>query len=174
VTRMTSGSKPLVMYQVGENEFMLVYDWGACFVTKCGCDSLTPFSHTRCPLRGHADVFLLDGELSRNGNFLRWNLTPTNCAFRSPHLLLFDEAGGRTEVRDIDSGKMCEIIVEEKGTKAVRATRMDADMLIIGPKGLKQIVEVGTDSDSQHRASGVGKHVHGWMRGLWRCRCRNS
>ncbi|GFZ46220.1 hypothetical protein JCM24511_04467 [Saitozyma sp. JCM 24511] len=116
VTRMTSGSKPLVMYQVGENEFILVYDWGACFVTKYG-------------------------ELSRNGTFLRWNLSPTHCAFRSPHLLLFDEAGGRTEVRDINSGKMCEIIVEEKGTKAVRATSMDADMLIIGPKGLKQIVE---------------------------------
>lgn len=39
VTRMTSGSKPLAMYQVGENEFMLVYDWGACFVTKCECDT---------------------------------------------------------------------------------------------------------------------------------------
>lgn len=59
-------------------------------------------------------------------------------------------------MRDINSGKMCEIIVEEKGTKAVRATSMDADMLIIGPKGLKQIVEVGAGSDSQHRASGVG------------------
>lgn len=104
----------------------------------------------------HADDFLPDGELSRNGTFLRWNLSPTHCAFRSPHLLLFDEAGGRTEVRDINSGKMCEIIVEEKGTKAVRATSMDADMLIIGPKGLKQIVEVGAGSDSQHRASGGG------------------
>jgi len=27
--------KPLGMYQISENEFLLVYQWGACFVTKC-------------------------------------------------------------------------------------------------------------------------------------------
>jgi hypothetical protein len=27
--------KPLGMYQTSENEFLLVYQWGACFVTKC-------------------------------------------------------------------------------------------------------------------------------------------
>jgi hypothetical protein len=27
--------KPLGMYQTSENEFVLVYQWGACFVTKC-------------------------------------------------------------------------------------------------------------------------------------------
>jgi hypothetical protein len=115
-------------------------------------------------------VFPLDGELSRNGTFLRWNLTPTHCAFRTSHLLLFDEAGGRTEVRDINSGKMCEIIVEDKGTKAVRATRMDADLLIIGPKGLKQIVEVSEDVRFSEPRIGSGMHVHGCIRGLWRCR----
>jgi hypothetical protein len=35
VVKMTSGSRPLAMYQIGGNEFLLVYDWGACYVTKC-------------------------------------------------------------------------------------------------------------------------------------------
>ncbi|WVQ78219.1 hypothetical protein IAT38_000302 [Cryptococcus sp. DSM 104549] len=47
-----SGVKPLGVWQVGGNEFLLVYDWGACFVTKFG-------------------------ELSRAGAFLRWNLAPS-------------------------------------------------------------------------------------------------
>jgi hypothetical protein len=33
--------KPLGMYQTSENEFLLVYQWGACFVTKC----MSPFTH---------------------------------------------------------------------------------------------------------------------------------
>lgn len=33
--RMMDGAKPLAMYQTSENEFLLVYQWGACFVTKC-------------------------------------------------------------------------------------------------------------------------------------------
>lgn len=35
VVRMVNGAKPMAMYQIAENEFLLVYDWGACFVTKC-------------------------------------------------------------------------------------------------------------------------------------------
>jgi len=31
----TTKVKPLGMYQTSENEFLLVYQWGACFVTKC-------------------------------------------------------------------------------------------------------------------------------------------
>lgn len=33
--RMMDSARPLAMYQISENEFMLVYQWGACFVTKC-------------------------------------------------------------------------------------------------------------------------------------------
>ena len=35
VVRMVTGAKPMAMYQIAENEFLLVYNWGACFVTKC-------------------------------------------------------------------------------------------------------------------------------------------
>lgn len=37
IARMVSApsAKALGMYQIGENEFLLVWDWGACFVTKC-------------------------------------------------------------------------------------------------------------------------------------------
>lgn len=37
VAGMVAEGKPMVMYQVGENEFLLVYNSGACFVTKCEC-----------------------------------------------------------------------------------------------------------------------------------------
>ena len=36
----TTKVKPLGMYQTSENEFLLVYQWGACFVTKCMSSSL--------------------------------------------------------------------------------------------------------------------------------------
>lgn len=35
VGRMVSNAKPMAMYQIGENDFLLCYNWGACFVTKC-------------------------------------------------------------------------------------------------------------------------------------------
>jgi hypothetical protein len=35
VVRMIGAAKPMMMYQIAENEFLLCYDWGACFVTKC-------------------------------------------------------------------------------------------------------------------------------------------
>jgi hypothetical protein len=35
VARMTSQAKPMAMYQIAENEFLLAYDWGACFATRC-------------------------------------------------------------------------------------------------------------------------------------------
>ena len=35
IRRMMDNGKPLAMYQTSENEFLLVYQWGACFVTKC-------------------------------------------------------------------------------------------------------------------------------------------
>lgn len=37
VARMVSGAKPMAMFQIAESEFLLAYDWGACFVTKCEC-----------------------------------------------------------------------------------------------------------------------------------------
>lgn len=33
--RTRTEGKPLGMWQTGGDEFILVYDWGACFVTKC-------------------------------------------------------------------------------------------------------------------------------------------
>lgn len=118
VVRMVASAKPMAMYQVAENEFLLVYDWGACFVTKYG-------------------------EVAKNGVYLRWNLTPTYCVFRSPHLLLFDDAMGRAEIRDVTNGRMCEV-VEEKGMRALRLARSDQAMLALGNKGLMQLVEVST------------------------------
>lgn len=35
VSKMVAEGKPMAMYQIAENEFLLVYDVGACFVTKC-------------------------------------------------------------------------------------------------------------------------------------------
>lgn len=35
VARMTSQAKPKAMFQIAENEFLLVYDWGGCFATRC-------------------------------------------------------------------------------------------------------------------------------------------
>jgi hypothetical protein len=35
VVKMINGARPLGMYQIAENEFLLVYDRGGCFVTKC-------------------------------------------------------------------------------------------------------------------------------------------
>ena len=33
--KVIGGGKAMGMYQIAENEFVLVYDWGASFVTKC-------------------------------------------------------------------------------------------------------------------------------------------
>jgi hypothetical protein len=40
VTTMVEEGRPMVMYQVAENEFLLVYHIGACFVTKCKCSGM--------------------------------------------------------------------------------------------------------------------------------------
>jgi hypothetical protein len=66
---------------------------------------------------------------------------PSYCAFRPPYLLVFDESGGRAEVRDVTTGRLCEV-VEEQGMKPLRTTRMDGDLLVQGPRGLLQLVEV--------------------------------
>ncbi|KAK8869923.1 hypothetical protein IAR55_000491 [Kwoniella newhampshirensis] len=116
VVRMVATAKPLGMYQVGENDFLLVYDWGACFVTKFG-------------------------EISRNGALFRWNLTPAYAVFRPPYILLFDEIGGRAEVRDVNSGKVCEV-VEEKGLRMFHLTRIDQGLVGRCNSGLIQLVEV--------------------------------
>ncbi|ORX39762.1 hypothetical protein BD324DRAFT_614892 [Kockovaella imperatae] len=113
--RVLGSGKPMAMYQVAENEFALVYDWGASFVTKYG-------------------------EIARDGSFIRWNVTPSYVAFRPPYLLLFEETGGRAEVREVGNGRMCEV-VRERGMQALRLSRADQDMLAICPKGLLEIVE---------------------------------
>lgn len=33
--KMITSQKALGMYQVKENEFLLIYEWGGCYVTKC-------------------------------------------------------------------------------------------------------------------------------------------
>jgi hypothetical protein len=35
VARMTSQARPKAMFQIAENEFLLAYDWGGCFTTRC-------------------------------------------------------------------------------------------------------------------------------------------
>lgn len=83
-----------------------------------------------------------DGEVARSGAFLRWNLAPSYIIFRPPHLLLFNESGGRAEVRDVTTGRMCEVI-EEKGMKALRMSRNDQALYALRPQGLLELVEVG-------------------------------
>ncbi|KIR26825.1 hypothetical protein I309_04203 [Cryptococcus deuterogattii LA55] len=106
--------RPLGMWQTGGDEFVLVYDWGACFVTKFG-------------------------EICRSGAYLVWDLFPVYAIFRSPHLLLFDDSG-RAEVRHVVSGKMCETI-KEKGLRMMSRTREEQGMLGWSEKGLIQLVE---------------------------------
>ncbi|WVQ70220.1 uncharacterized protein L199_008446 [Kwoniella botswanensis] len=117
VVRMVSGSKPMGMWQVDESEFLLVYEWGACWVTKFG-------------------------EVFRKGSFLRWNLTPSYVIFRQPHLLLFDETHSRAEVRDVTSGRVCEVI-EEKGMKVFPIVRFGQGVIARSGtgRGLIEIVE---------------------------------
>ncbi|WWC85367.1 uncharacterized protein L201_000230 [Kwoniella dendrophila CBS 6074] len=115
VVRMVSGSKPLGMWQVDESEFLLVYEWGGCWVTKFG-------------------------EVSRKGAFLRWNLTPSYVIFKQPYLLLFEESHGRAEVRDVTTGRVCEV-VEEKGMKVFPINRFGQGIVARGSKGLIEIVE---------------------------------
>ncbi len=80
--------------------------------------------------------------MARNGAFLRWNLTPSYTIFRPPHLLLFDEIGGRAEVRDVTTGRMSEVI-EEKGMRPLRQSRSEQAPLALRPHGLIELVEVG-------------------------------
>lgn len=51
VTRMINASGAssgaLGMYQIKENEFLLVYQWGACYVTKCEFDLICERSRRR-------------------------------------------------------------------------------------------------------------------------------
>ncbi|OXG93167.1 hypothetical protein C345_00803 [Cryptococcus neoformans A2-102-5] len=112
--RTRAEGKPLGMWQTGGDEFILVYDWGACFVTKFG-------------------------EICRSAAFLVWNLFPVYAIFRSPYLLLFDDSG-RAEVRNVASGKMYEVI-EEKGLRMMSRTREEQGMLGWSEKGLIQLVE---------------------------------
>jgi hypothetical protein len=86
------------------------------------------------------DYWCSVGEVSRKGLYLRWNLLPTHSVHKAPCLLLFDEANGRVEVRDITSGKMCEVIIEP-GLRALRAPKRDGEILAVGRKGLLEIKE---------------------------------
>lgn len=109
-------TRALGMYQVREWEFVLIYDWGACFVNR-------------------------NGDLTRNGRYTRWNIVPTYCSFRHPsHVLLHDEAGGVVEVRDVMTGALTEV-VQYEGLRPIRQSRQDGDMLCLASTGLAQIVE---------------------------------
>nr|XP_019013428.1 uncharacterized protein I206_01495 [Kwoniella pini CBS 10737]OCF52209.1 hypothetical protein I206_01495 [Kwoniella pini CBS 10737] len=115
IVRMVSSSKPLAMWQVDEAEFLLVYEWGGCWVTKFG-------------------------EVSRKGSFLRWNLIPSYVIFKQPYLILFEESQGRAEIRDVISGRICELI-EEKGLKVFGLIRFNQGIIAKTLKGLIEIVE---------------------------------
>lgn len=135
IRRMMDNGKPLAMYQTSETEFLLVYQWGACFVTKCESSRpLLTFTTTWILMA------MLVGEISRNGLYLRWNLSPTYCVYKSPNLLLFDETTSKIEIRDITDGKMCELVME-KGLKALRSARRDGDILASSARGLLEIKE---------------------------------
>jgi hypothetical protein len=58
--------------------------------------------------------------------------------------MLFDESGGRAEVRDVQTGKMCEVI-ESNGLKPVHLSRVDGEVLGLTAKGLVHLVEVSTN-----------------------------
>lgn len=61
--------------------------------------------------------------------------------YRAPHLLLFDEEGGRAEVRHASTGKVMEV-VEWRGMKPLRLCRPDQGVLAVSPNGLVEVVEV--------------------------------
>ncbi|WRT67006.1 uncharacterized protein IL334_003972 [Kwoniella shivajii] len=115
VVRMVSQAKPLGMWQVEQGEFLLVYEWGACWVSKFG-------------------------EVSRKGSFLRWNLTPSYAIFKQPYLMLFEESSGRAEVRDVTTGRVCEVI-DEKGMKIFTLSRINQGVVARASRGLIEIVE---------------------------------
>lgn len=73
---------------------------------------------------------------------MRWGLLPSSVAFRQPHVLLFEADGDRVEIRDLESGRMCEV-VEETGMRRMFSSRSDAPVLALGPRGVLELVEVG-------------------------------
>lgn len=83
---------------------------------------------------------MLVGEISRNGLYLKWNLSPTYSVYKAPCLLLFDETTGQVEVRDITNGKMCEVL-SEKGLRALRSSKGGGEVLALAP-GLGGLVEI--------------------------------
>ena len=106
------------------------------------------------------ELTLADGDLTRNGNYLRWNVLPTYVSFRQPSVvLLHDEAGGVVEVRDVISGALMEI-VQYPGLKPIRQSRTEGDMICLSSTGLAQIVEVSrVDHDGVWR--GKADHPDG-------------
>jgi hypothetical protein len=73
-------------------------------------------------------------------------LAPTYSIYKSPCLLLFEEPAGpgirtgRVEIRDITSGKMCEVM-ESKGLKAIRTSQKGKEILGLSEAGLVKIKE---------------------------------
>jgi hypothetical protein len=75
-------------------------------------------------------------------------LAPTYSIYKPPCLLLFEEptgpgigtGTGRVEIRDITSGKMCEVM-ESKGLKAIRASQKGKEILGLSEAGLVEIKE---------------------------------
>jgi hypothetical protein len=41
-TKLSSPARAMAMFQTGENEFLLAYEWGACFATRCERSSGRP------------------------------------------------------------------------------------------------------------------------------------
>ena len=111
-------------------------------------------------------ILALDGEISRNATFLRWNLTPSYVAFRPPHLLLFDVSGDRVEVRDVTTGRVCEAI-EEKGMKPLWQTRNEQALLALSPRGLVELVEVSVCSRERHDADSCRPSLYNTL--MWTC-----
>ncbi|KAL7422275.1 hypothetical protein Q5752_002921 [Cryptotrichosporon argae] len=113
VVKLVSAGRAMGMYQIGEGEFLVVYDWGACYVSKYG-------------------------EVARAGAYMRWNLTPSHIVFKAPHVLVFD-SGGRAEVRHMATAKLAEVF-DEPGTVPVPRAG-GGSMLMFTKKGMGELVE---------------------------------
>ncbi|RXK38363.1 hypothetical protein M231_04405 [Tremella mesenterica] len=138
VVRLASHGTALGMYQVRKEEFLLVYDWGGCYVDKLGT-------------------------VTRNGVILRWNVAASYCVYRDPYLIFFDDSTGRAEVRHEPTGRLCEV-TEENGMKALRLARNDQAILALGSRGLIQLVEVSLGSLVLFKANmidgSIVRHFH--------------
>ena len=97
-----------------------------------------------------------DGEIGRNGSYLRWNLSPTQIHFQPPLLIVYDESQCQAEIRDGGSGEIRECVgwKDVKFFKTFGKGGGDSPRLLgFGPGGLVEVVEVGFSPFSRTKKS---------------------